>query len=249
MSFVPLRVHSQWSLLAGVPTVSELVAHAQANDLCTLALTDANALYGAIEFVRACRAANLRSILGVDFTFDRDHTLVLLARNLNGYANLCRLVTRLQATPDREAALQRGLSLIDLAEHSRDLIALSDGHQAEALRDLFGHENVFISVDESNPLDLPVVALPDIRYLDPSDAARYRVLTAMRTGQTPQCAARPARSIFLLPGGIRTTLRGLSGGHRKHAAHRRHVQLRFSVGTISLPHAGDAARSHLARRT
>ena len=133
MSFVPLRVHSQWSLLAGVPTVSELVAHAQANDLSTLALTDTNALYGAIEFVRECRAANLRSILGVDFTFDRDHTLVLLARNLAGYANLCRLVTRLQAAPDREAALQRGLSLIDLAEHSRDLIALSDGHQAGCL--------------------------------------------------------------------------------------------------------------------
>jgi DNA polymerase III subunit alpha len=183
MSFIPLRVHSQWSLLAGVPTVSELVTHAQANDLSVLALTDTNALYGVIEFVRACRAANIRSILGVDFTFDRVHTLVLLARNLAGYANLCRLVTRLQATPDREAALQRGLTPIDLAGHCNDLIALSDGHQTEALRDLFGHENVFINVDESNPLDLPVVALPDIRYLDPSDAARYRVLTAMRTGQ------------------------------------------------------------------
>ena len=178
-----LRVHSHWSLLAGVPTVPELVAHAQANDLTTLALTDTNALYGAIEFVRACRAAKIRSILGVDFTFDHDHTLVLLARNLAGYANLCRLVTRLQASPDREAALQRGLSLIDLAAHSHDLIALSDGHQASALIEIFGHENVFISVDEPNPLDLPVVALPDIRYLDPGAAARYRVLTAMRTGQ------------------------------------------------------------------
>jgi DNA-directed DNA polymerase III PolC len=183
MSFVPLRVHSQWSLLAGVSTMSELVAHAQANKLAMLALTDTNALYGAIELVRTCRAAHIRSILGVDFTFERDHTLVLLARNLAGYANLCRLVTRLQATPDREAALQRGLSLIDLASHNNHLIALSDGHQAEALHDLFGPENVFISVDESNPLDLPVVALPDIRYLDPIDAARYRVVTAMRTGQ------------------------------------------------------------------
>jgi DNA-directed DNA polymerase III PolC len=192
MSFVPLRVHSQWSLLAGVPTVSELVAHAQANDLSTLALTDTNALYGAIEFVRECRAANLRSILGVDFTFDRDHTLVLLARNLAGYANLCRLVTRLQATPDRDAALQRGLALIDLAGHSRDLIALSDGHQAAALIEYFGRENVFIRLEETegreapqlaDQLDLQVAALPDIRYLDPVDAARYRVLTAMRTGQ------------------------------------------------------------------
>jgi DNA polymerase-3 subunit alpha len=195
MSFVPLRVHSQWSLLAGVPTVPELVAHAQANDLPVLALTDTNALYGAIEFVRECRTAHLQPILGVDFTFDRDHTLVLLARNLNGYANLCRLVTRLQAAPDREAALQRGLSPIDLAAHHSDLIALSDGHQAQAIIEIFGREHVFIRLEETGePLpdqfDLPVVALPDIHYLDPIDAARYRVLTAMRTGQ--HLAALPA---------------------------------------------------------
>jgi DNA polymerase III subunit alpha len=192
MSFVPLRVHSHWSLLAGVPSVPELVAHARANDLPALALTDVDALYGAIEFVRECRAANLQSILGVDFTFERDHTLVLLARNLAGYANLCHLVTRLQATPDRAAALQRGLSLADLADHSRDLIALSDGHQVTALIEYFGRENVFMRLEEAalaeaqqpaDQLDLPVVATPDIRYRDPADAARYRVLTAMRTGQ------------------------------------------------------------------
>lgn len=209
MTFVPLRVHSQWSLLAGVPTVPELVAHAQTNDLSALALTDCNALYGAIEFVRECRAANLRPILGVDFTFDRDHTLVLLARNLAGYANLCRLVTRLQAAPDREAALQRGLALTDLANHSTDLIALSDGHQAPALIEYFGRENVFIRLEKTegrgapqlaDQLGVPLVATPDIRYLDPVDAARYRVVTAMRAGQHLNVLpALPDRSFWPTP--------------------------------------------------
>ncbi len=109
MPVIPLRVHSHWSLLAGVPSIEEIVAHAQEAQLPALALTDVNALYGAIEFVQRCRAAQVQPILGVDFTFETDHSLTLLAQNMNGYANLCRLVTRLQAAADREAALARGL--------------------------------------------------------------------------------------------------------------------------------------------
>ena len=113
MPVIPLRVHSHWSLLAGVPSIAEIVTHAQELRLPALALADANALYGAIEFVQRCRAAQLQPILGVDFTFEADYLLTLLAQNMDGYANLCRLVTRLQAAADREAALARGLSVTE----------------------------------------------------------------------------------------------------------------------------------------
>ena len=56
--YIPLRVQSHWSLLDGVPSVSELVAHAVALGLPALALTDRNALYGAVEFVAACADAD-----------------------------------------------------------------------------------------------------------------------------------------------------------------------------------------------
>jgi DNA polymerase-3 subunit alpha len=128
MSYIPLRVHSQWSLLAGVPSIAEIVAQAQQLNLSTLALTDTNALYGALEFIQRCRAAQMQPLLGVDFTFETQHSLTLLAQNMLGYGNLCRLVTRLQAAPGREAALERGLSLIDLADCASGLIVLSDGH-------------------------------------------------------------------------------------------------------------------------
>src|SRR3989304_979801 len=114
MSIIPLRLHSHWSLLDGVPSIQAIVAHAQAVGLRAIALTDTNALYGAIEFVRRCREANIQPIIGVDLTLNADGSVRLLARNLSGYANLCRQVTRLQATPDREAAVARGLALGDL---------------------------------------------------------------------------------------------------------------------------------------
>jgi DNA polymerase-3 subunit alpha len=55
MRIIPLHVHSHWSLLDGGPSVHEIVACAQAADLPAIALTDANALYGAMEFVSVCR--------------------------------------------------------------------------------------------------------------------------------------------------------------------------------------------------
>jgi DNA polymerase III alpha subunit len=192
MSIIPLRVHSHWSLLAGVPSLEELVAHAQQWQLPALALTDVNALYGAIEFVQRCHAAQLQPILGVDFTFETDHSLTLLAQNMTGYANLCRLVTHLQADADREAALAQGLALIDLADRTSGLIALSDGHHAARLIELFTPDRLFLALDGTNDaehvalaeqLGVQVVAAPDIRYLSVDDAPRFRALRAMCAGQ------------------------------------------------------------------
>ncbi|MFN8594760.1 MAG: DNA polymerase III subunit alpha [Anaerolineae bacterium] len=191
MSIELLRVHSHWSLLAGVPSVEEIVAFAAQTGCAALALTDCNALYGAVEFVERCRAAQIQPLLGVDFTFEREHTLVLLASDLIGYGNLCRLVTKLQAPPDREARLERGLTLTDLADHTSGLIALSDGQLAAALIDLFSSERVFIALPAPDvelqalaaSLGVRVAAVPDVRYLTADQAARYRTVTAMRTGQ------------------------------------------------------------------
>lgn len=189
MSFVPLRVRSHWSLLDGVPAVAALVDHAVQAGLPALALTDANALYGAIEFVQHCRAAAIQPILGVDFTFEAQHTLTLLACSLTGYGQLCRLVTRLQAAPDREAQLDRGLQLADLID-LEEVIALSDGHELGSVIDLMGKDHVYVALpmDFSAPdrlelaqrFTVPAVAAPDIRYLSAADAPRQRVLTAMR---------------------------------------------------------------------
>ncbi|HZY42020.1 MAG TPA: PHP domain-containing protein, partial [Anaerolineae bacterium] len=52
---IPLRIHSHWSLLDGVPSITELIAHAQTLGLPALALTDTNALYAVTDFVHECR--------------------------------------------------------------------------------------------------------------------------------------------------------------------------------------------------
>ncbi|MBI5876917.1 MAG: DNA polymerase III subunit alpha [Chloroflexi bacterium] len=171
MSYIPLRARSHWSLLDGVPSVPELVGHASALELPALALTDHNALYGAVEFVRKCRSAGIRPLVGAELSIHGGHSLVLLARDATGYGNLCRLVTRMQAATDREAAIERGLSLTELDAHRSGLVALSGGHGgpvdshlrdgdsrnaeliARALAELFGRDGFYIELQIAEPGD------------------------------------------------------------------------------------------------
>jgi DNA-directed DNA polymerase III PolC len=136
-----LHVHSQYTLLGGTASVTDLAARAVADGLPHLALTDTNALYGAVAFTRACGAAGIRPILGMTVsvawpadlqppgTNETPGLLVLLANGSEGYRSLCRLTSLLQGHSDREARLARGLSWADLRAHRAGLLCLSGGRR------------------------------------------------------------------------------------------------------------------------
>ena len=105
--FIHLHVHSHYSLLGAIPTPKELAAAAKADGQGALALTDNGALYGAIDFYKACVAEGIKPIIGIDAylaprtRFDKEaqidkprSRLVLLAKTYEGYQNLIKLVTR-----------------------------------------------------------------------------------------------------------------------------------------------------------
>ncbi|WP_423225669.1 DNA polymerase III subunit alpha [Candidatus Amarolinea aalborgensis] len=139
MSFSHLEVHSHFTLLGATPSVAALVGRATADGLTHLALTDTNALYGAVAFGRACRAAGIQPIIGMTVTTadpafpapagDAAGKLVLLAADANGYRSLCRLSSLIQGSPQREALAARGLDGDALAAHRTGLICLSGGQE------------------------------------------------------------------------------------------------------------------------
>jgi len=140
--FVHLRVHSAYSLLEGALTIPRLVSLATADGAPALALTDANNLFGALEFSEAMAGAGIQPIIGctlaLTFAAERepapgadlrgpkaDGRIVLLAKDETGYAHLMRLSTNAYFT-----AAETGEALIgidDLASHAEGLIALTGG--------------------------------------------------------------------------------------------------------------------------
>jgi error-prone DNA polymerase len=157
---VELHLHTCYSFLEGASLPAELAPRAASLGYSTLAITDHDGLYGAMEFAQACASANVQPITGVELTLLHGLTdsgtraepgfgsspvhLTLLAENEQGYANLCRLVTlahkrtrawepaasHLPADDPRPPALDPA----DLAAHAAGLIVLSGCRQSEIAR-------------------------------------------------------------------------------------------------------------------
>jgi len=105
MSWVPLNVHSQFSILDSTASVTALANKAKALSVPALALTDQGNLYGAVDFYKACKAAKVKPIFGCEIWMApasrlekkripgmrNGFPIVLLAKDATGYRNLCKL--------------------------------------------------------------------------------------------------------------------------------------------------------------
>jgi len=141
MVFTHLEVHSNLTLLGATASIEALASRASAEGFAHLALTDTNALYGAIAFARECRKQGVQPLIGMTVTLQQpvpgpEHLLsagagpghlVLLAKNATGYRSLCRLSTLIQGRPDRETVAANGLAWEQIAAERAGLICLSGG--------------------------------------------------------------------------------------------------------------------------
>ena len=220
--YSPLHVHSNFSLLRGASSIEDLIARAAELGFRSLALTDRDALYGAVRFTKVCVDAGLRPIIGSEVTLEGGHHVVLLAENQTGYSNLCRLISRAHRDQPKGEAL---LPFDVLAEHSAGLLALSGprtgeiprlllaGRRSEAARtagryrDVFGDRFYLEIQNHCLPDDgwlmaelaalgkahqIDLVATTDVHYAHPSRRMLQDVLTCIRT-KTTMAAPSPER--------------------------------------------------------
>ncbi|OGO37005.1 MAG: hypothetical protein A2W35_08585 [Chloroflexi bacterium RBG_16_57_11] len=217
--FNHLHVRSSFSFLEGVVPPEGLVQAAARLGMPALALTDHNRLTGAIEFYDFCLQAGIQPILGMEvdilppqelaaYTSSTAYPLVLLATDLSGWANLCRLSSHIQADP--AAAIPLDLQI--LGDHPSGYLCLTGGSrgllnrlllegadhaatlQLQNLIDLYpGRLYVELQIHTEHDrliadrlsrlaarLRLPTVATHDIFYLAPEQAGLQRTMAAIR---------------------------------------------------------------------
>jgi error-prone DNA polymerase len=122
MEYAELHCHSSFSLLDGASNPEELIGTAQKLGLKALAITDHDDMGGIVRFSEAAKEASFEAILGAELTLEDDSHLTLLVENLDGYKNLCYLISRARL------ASVRGLphvSYDELAQYAKGLVALS----------------------------------------------------------------------------------------------------------------------------
>ena len=138
--FVHLHLHTEYSLLDGMATISKVVKKAKKLNMPAIAMTDHGNMYGAVQFYDTCKKEGVKGIFGTEFYVcddltvkgklktadvdgykDRRH-LVLLAKNQTGYKNLCLL----NAIAFRDGYYYKPrIDLKTLSEHTEGLVCLS----------------------------------------------------------------------------------------------------------------------------
>lgn len=170
-----MHVHSDYSLLDGCCRMDRLMDRAVELGMSAMALTDHGNLFGAVSFVKQAEKRGIKPIIGCEGYIVTDHKnderpgrenhksfhLGLLAKNFQGYQNLCKIVS--DAHVDGFYYRPR-TDLETLAEHADGLIGFTGcmqgwipqlilrGQEEEAERamgqmvDLFGKENYFVEL-------------------------------------------------------------------------------------------------------
>jgi error-prone DNA polymerase len=187
--FTELLARSCFSFLRGASQPEELVERARQLGLGSLALCDRDGLYGTVRAWSRAKLVEQRVAVGAELSLSaatEPPVVALLARDHDGYRNLCRLLTLSHADrPKGESVLE----LDWLARHHAGLVAVvpaprdpagSDAPPPELfarLRDVFG-EHAFIAAH---------------RHLDGHDAARIAAVVewSRRFGLPVVASARP----------------------------------------------------------
>jgi len=170
--YIPLHVHTEYSLLDGAVRINDLIARALEYKLPAVAMTDHGNLFGAIDFYQKVSKAGLKPIIGCEVyiapgsrldrgTSDKPFHLILLCRNMNGYRNLTRLVSiaylegfYYKPRIDKDVLEQHSGGLIGLSACLKGEIphylAAGDIDRARQTaleyRRIFGAENFFLEV-------------------------------------------------------------------------------------------------------
>ena len=201
--YVHLTAHSAYSLQDGLATPTDLACAVREAGMTALGLTDHRLLTGAIEFVAACKQEGIQPILGLEIDLDSG-PFQLLATNMTGWSNLCRLSSALALQDDPERPCSLGL----LSNHAEGLIAFSG--EPEPLVNIFPNR-LYVALrtpvqareltSRARKLNLPTAATHSIYFLSSDQARLQRTLTAIRLNQpieslSPSVLA-PTDSYFL----------------------------------------------------
>jgi error-prone DNA polymerase len=204
MPYAELHALSNFTFLRGASHPEELVETAASLGYEALAITDECTMSGIVRAHAAAQAHGLKKlIIGSEFRLRSGRKLVVLARNREGYAALCHLITTARRAAEKGSyaltrhAFEDGLPgclvlwvpdesfTLDVEDHwlretFRDRLwiaveLLADGRQREQLAMLR---------EEGRRLKLPLVAAGDVHMHCRARRILQDALTAIRLGTT-----------------------------------------------------------------
>ncbi|WP_168464841.1 DNA polymerase III subunit alpha [Wolbachia endosymbiont of Ctenocephalides felis wCfeT] len=208
--FIHLRVHSVYSLLESSVKIEELISLCIRNKMPAVAMTDSGNLFGSLEFAEYAASKGIQLIIGCNIIVkhsDQNLSILLLAKNEQGYANLVTLVSESFKKRKNDGDISY-ITFDELLNFNSGLIALTDGILAQLLLKQDGKaidqlmaafngrlyvelqrhglskelESEEILIDFAYKNNIPLVATNDVFFPNRSDYEAYDILTCISEG-------------------------------------------------------------------
>ncbi|MFL2779631.1 MAG: DNA polymerase III subunit alpha [Gammaproteobacteria bacterium] len=130
--FCHLSLHSEYSINDGLVSMDDLAQKTSELGYESVAITDNSNLFGFVNFYQTMRENGIKPICGSEMTLEGENSkgqLTLLARNLEGYRNLMKLISFANTNGKRKKECL--ISLEILKENKDGLIMFSGGLESQ----------------------------------------------------------------------------------------------------------------------
>lgn len=196
---IQLKIRTEYSFGQTFAPIHRVVERLQEQGCTSAAIVDNASTWGHVPWFKACKAAGIQPILGVELCVsddDTNHSMWFLAKNKEGLGELYRLTSKShqQTIPTRTGSIPR-LYRKDVAGMSTNILKFAgevlDGEFLSAV-------GAFVDLDPSSRIlnmkktnvaqrhSLQLVSVSDNAYAFPQDAEVFELISRAGLKQTPQ---------------------------------------------------------------
>lgn len=188
-----IHLHSNYSLLHGTIPIDQIISFAKENNCTYAALTDTNAMYGLLQFAQRSVQNGIKPIIGaqIDDPQNKYYSAIFLAKNNEGYSELCKLIT--------SRKLKEDFSLIDAVKNSSgNLFILISFYELLKFLLPISNPNIYVELISTKRQKkntralyefalenkLQIIATHPAYFIKPEDHLLQKVVTAIRLNTT-----------------------------------------------------------------
>ena len=192
---------SCYTLLSSTITIDELVSFAVDNGYDSIALTDKNVLFGAMEFYHKCKTNNIKPVYGLEVPVETEEGMfnyLIYAKNIPGYQELIEVSTQLNSISDDFFSFEKLLELknvIIIEDALNGYLCHASESKKNELSQIYYDKNIFVGlpgndsefnkhfnkeITQNINNKIKLVALPKALYASKDDFDSYKLLMCIQ---------------------------------------------------------------------
>ena len=178
--YTPLYIKTNYSLLSSLVTIDKIINLCKENNLKSIAICDDD-MTSTMVFYKECKKNDIKPVIGLDVKLE-NLSVLLYAKNYNGYQNLIKLSTR---------KYERDININDLKELKDNLICIIPFESRVKFNDLkdiyqeiyLGYQNK-LEEEEAKKYTKEIVFLNKVLYLTKEESTYLKYVCMIRDGKT-----------------------------------------------------------------